>query len=121
MYRHYYIFGSYNFSTGVKTQIEPSMLVKISEQLLPQADFGVTYIYNQSFWTGLTYRTSGALIANIRFKYISAKIKNSTLFFGYAFDFTSNKIQSVTYGTHEITVALKFGDSSKRFRWLDRY
>jgi hypothetical protein len=43
------------------------------------------------------------------------------MFFGYAYDYTLQEIQSITYGTHEITIALKFGDNSRRYRWLDRY
>lgn len=114
MSRQYYLFGSYDFSQGTTTIIQPSFLFKMSEQLKPQADIGCTYIYNQGFWAGLTYRTSGALIANIGVKY-------QNIFFGYAFDYTLQEIQRLTYGTHELTVALKFGDNSRRYRWLDRY
>jgi type IX secretion system PorP/SprF family membrane protein len=114
MSRQYYLFGSYDFSKGSSIIIQPSFLLKMSEQLKPQADIGVTYIDNQDFWAGLAYRTSGALIANIGFKY-------QNIFFGYAIDFTLQEIQRITYGTHELTVALKFGDNSRRYRWLDRY
>ncbi len=114
MGRQYYLFGSYDFSQGNNIIIQPSFLLKMSEQLRPQLDVGATYIYNQGFWAGLAYRTSGALIANIGVKY-------QNIFFGYAFDFTMQEIQRITYGTHELTVALKFGDNSRRYRWLDRY
>jgi type IX secretion system PorP/SprF family membrane protein len=121
MDRHFYAFGSFNLFTGNRTELEPSALIKISEQLKPQADIGFTYIYDQRLWAGLTYRTGGGLIANIRFRYIPDHSKWAAIFFGYAIDFTLNEIQSVTYGTHELTVALKFGDSSRRYRWLDRF
>ena len=114
MSRQYYLFGSYDFSSGSYTIIQPSFLLKMSEQLKPQIDIGATYIYNQDFWAGLAYRTSGAIIANVGVKYMN-------MYFGYAFDFTMQEIQRITYGTHEITVALKFGDNSRRYRWLDRY
>jgi type IX secretion system PorP/SprF family membrane protein len=114
MSRQYYLFGSYDFSSGRNTIIQPSFLLKMSEQLKPQADLGATYIYNEDFWAGLAYRTSGAIIANVGVKYMN-------IYFGYAFDFTMQEIQRITYGTHEITVALKFGDNSRRYRWLDRY
>ncbi len=114
MSRQYYLFGSYDFSSGSNALIQPSCLLKMSEQLKPQADIGVTYIYDQGFWAGLAFRTSGALIANLGVKY-------QNIFIGYAFDFTLQEIQRVTYGTHEITVALKFGDNTRRYRWLDRY
>ena len=114
MNRHYYLFGSYIISPTRYAEFEPSFLVMMSEQLKPQADIGLTYIANQAFWAGLSYRTSGAIIANLG-------VKKDNLFIGYAFDFTLQEIQRVTYGTHEITVALKFGDSIRKYRWLDRY
>jgi hypothetical protein len=121
MERHFYTFGSYNlYSTG-RNEFEPAVLFKISEQLMPQADIGITYIYDQRLWAGLTYRTGGGLIANIRFRYIPDHSKWTALYFGYAVDFTLSEIQRVTYGTHELTVALKFGDSTRKYRWLDRY
>lgn len=114
MSRTYYLFGSYDFSEGTITIIQPSFLLKMSEQFKPQVDIGATYIYNQGFWAGLAYRTSGAIIANIGVKY-------QNMFFGYAYDYTTQEIQTLTYGTHEITLAVKFGDNSRRYRWLDRY
>lgn len=121
MDRHYYLLGSYIFYSGTKTELQPSILLKISEQIRPQADIGFNYIYDQKFWAGLAYRTGGALISIIRFKFIPSRVKMTSVFIGYAFDFTLNKIQRLTYGTHEMTMALKFGDSAKRFRWLDRF
>jgi hypothetical protein len=108
------MFGSYIFEADRYNEFQPSLLFKMSEQLKPQIDAGVTYIYNKSFWAGLTYRTSGAIIANLGVKYLN-------LWFGYSVDFTLQEIQRITYGTHELTIALRFGDSSRRYRWLDRY
>jgi type IX secretion system PorP/SprF family membrane protein len=123
MDRHYYLFGSYNFYTGVKTELQPSLLLKVSEQVRPQVDIGFTYNYDQDFWAGISYRTGagGALIANIGMRYINSRVNMISMYFGYSFDFTLNRIQSVTYGTHELTLAVKFGNTDKRFRWLDRF
>jgi type IX secretion system PorP/SprF family membrane protein len=112
--RQYYLFGSYDFSHGPYNIIQPSFLVMTSEQLIPQADIGVTYIFHDDFWAGLAYRTSKALITTVGVKY-------QNMFIGYAFDFTMNEIQKLTYGTHEFTFALKFGDNKRKYRWLDRY
>jgi type IX secretion system PorP/SprF family membrane protein len=114
MSRQYYLFGTYSFENGPYDEIQPSLLFKMSEQFKPQADIGITYIKNKAFWIGLTYRTSGALIANVGVKY-------QKIFIGYALDFTLQEIQRISYGTHEITFAVKFGDSARRYRWLDRY
>lgn len=114
MDRHYYLFGSYSFNAGKRTELQPSILFMMSEQLKPIADIGVTYLYNQKIWAGISYRTSKAIIINFGFTH-------SNLFMGYAMDFTLQEIQRVTYGTHELTIALKFGDSARKYRWLDRY
>jgi type IX secretion system PorP/SprF family membrane protein len=112
--RHYYLFGTYDFTSGTSNVFQPSFLMVMSEQLRPQADIGINYIYKQDLWAGLSYRTSGAMIANMGVKY-------QNLFIGYSFDFTLQKIQRITYGTHEITFAVKFGDSSRKYRWMDRF
>jgi type IX secretion system PorP/SprF family membrane protein len=114
MSRQYYLFGSYIFEQGPYIELQPSFLFRMSQQYKPQADIGITYINNQAFWAGLAYRTSGAVIANIGVKY-------QKIFFGYAIDFTFSQIQRITYGTHEITFAVKFGDNARRYRWLERY
>jgi type IX secretion system PorP/SprF family membrane protein len=36
--RHYYLFGSYSFSSGSKSEIQPSFLFLMSDQLKPMAD-----------------------------------------------------------------------------------
>ena len=114
MDRHYYLFGSYSFVVGNKTELQPSGLLMMSEQVKPMADIGLTYIYDQRIWAGLSYRTSKAIIVNIGFTY-------TNIYIGYAFDFTLQEIQRVTYGTHELTMAIRFGDSARKYRWLDRY
>jgi len=114
MSRQYYLYGSYDFSMNNSVIIQPSFLMMTSEQLKPVADLGATYIYNSDFWAGLAFRTSGALVANVGVRY-------ENIFIGYAYDYTMSQIQRATYGTHEITFAIKFGDNKRRYRWLDRY
>ena len=112
--RHYTFFGTYDFSQGAYNFIQPSFLFIATEELQYMADVGVTYIFDNNLWLGVAYRTSKAVIANV-------VVRHNNMFFGYAFDFTLNDIQRVTYGTHELSFAMKFGDSSRKFRWLDRY
>ena len=118
LFRHYYLFGSYNFEPTKDIELRPSVLLMMSEQQMPYikplAEIGLNFVYNESFWAGLSYRTSGAIIANLGVKY-------SNIYIGYAFDFTLQEVQQITYGTHELNIAWKFGDSARRYRWLDRY
>ena len=78
------------------------------------ADIGVTCNYDQKIWAGVSYRTSKALVANLGVRY-------TNLFIGYSYDFTLSEIQRLTFGTHELSLAVKFGDSARKYRWLDRY
>jgi type IX secretion system PorP/SprF family membrane protein len=121
MDRHYYFTGTYNFETGVRGELQPSMLLKVSEQVRPQLDLGLTYNYNNDFWAGLAYRTGSAVVAHVGMRHFTSRVKLTSMYFGYSFDFTLNKIQRATYGTHELTVAIKFGDVDKRFNWVDRF
>ena len=77
----------------------------------------MTRIYGRVWHTGPV----GSIIANVRFKYVPKSTLSSAIFIGYAFDFSINQIQRVTYGTHELTIAVKIGDSRRKYRWLDRY
>jgi len=114
MDRHYYLFGSYSIDVATNRELQPSALFMMSEQAKPMADIGLTYVYDQRIWAGLSYRTSKAIIANFGMTY-------TNIYIGYAFDFTLQEIQRVTYGTHELTLAIRFGDSARKYRWLDRY
>ena len=122
MSRHYYAFGSYSILTANNLEIEPSILLKMSEQILPQADMALTLIYDQTFWLGGGYRTGGfygtssqgALIAFVRVRW-------GNMYVGYSYDYTLSEIESITSGSHEMVLALKLGSGNKKFRWLDRY
>ena len=114
MMRHYYLFGSYTLPLTVETDLQPNLLIKMSEQFKPQVDLGVNYLLREDFWAGLSYRTGNIIIASIGARF-------DALYFGYSFDFSLSEIQSVTYGSHEIMIAMKLGSTARRYRWLDRY
>ena len=112
--RTYYLFGNYDIEPDNKNLIQPSVMLKMSEQLRTQADIGVTWSYDNKIWIGTTFITGSAIIANVG-------VRRDRLFFGYSFDFTLNAIQMSTYGSHEFIMAVRFGDTPRKYRWLDRY
>jgi len=113
MERNYYMFGGYDFELTSQLVLEPSSLLKIAENGAFQGDFGVKLFYDQSYWGGLTYRTGSAII-------LMAGLSIDRYVFGYAFDYSLSSIMKHSYGSHEFMFALKWGDNSKRFRWLNR-
>jgi len=114
MLRHYYLLGGYIFPLQNKFFLEPSILIKTTEELLYQIDFSAKLQYKTDYWIGLSYRTAGAVI-------LFASIRLDKFYFGYAFDYTLSSIMKHSLGSHEFMMAVKFGDSARRFRWLDRY
>ena len=103
MVRHYYILGGYTFQVSNDFEIEPSTLLKGTEHTPFQADINVKGIYKQSYWLGVSYRTSKSIIAMIGIKYQS-------FIFGYAFDYATSDIKNYQSGTHEIVLGYNFGE-----------
>lgn len=108
----YYIFtGGYKIQTSPRWVFEPSVLVKTSNLLLSgiQADISTRVYYKEDYWVGLSYRTNDAVI-------IMTGLKYDKFYFGYAFDFTLTEIRKLSFGTHEITLAMRFSGNPRMFR-----
>jgi hypothetical protein len=48
-------------------------------------------------------------------------LKYDRFHIGYAVDFTLTQIRKQSFGTHELTLAVKFGESARRYRWINAY
>jgi hypothetical protein len=62
----------------------------------------------------VSWRTNDAIIALVGLKY-------DRFYFAYAFDFTLTDIRTQSFGTHELSLAVKFGESARRYRWINAY
>jgi len=115
--RHYYLIGGYNFDINNYLIIEPSILLKTSEMWKFQLDLsGKLYIY-EDYWAGLSYRTGAQAGAVI----IMGGVRVDKFFFGYSFDYTLSSIMKHSFGSHEFMIAMKLGDTARRYKWLIRY
>ncbi len=115
--RHYYLIGGYNIDINDYLILEPSVLLKTSEIWKFQLDLtGQLYIY-ENYWAGLSYRTGATAGAII----IMGGVKVDKFYFGYSFDYTLSSIMRHSFGSHEFTLAVKLGDSARRYKWLIRY
>jgi type IX secretion system PorP/SprF family membrane protein len=114
MKRYFHLIGGYDIVVNDYFSIEPSILVKSTGSFKAQADFNTKFLFNDEYWAGFSYRTGGALI-------FMGGVRVDKFFFGYAFDYTLSSIMKHSYGSHEFMVAVRFGDSARRYRWLNRY
>jgi type IX secretion system PorP/SprF family membrane protein len=112
--RNYYLLAGYDIEITNEIMITPSTLLKMAENGAFQADLSAKLYYDQTYWGGITYRTGNALI-------LMAGLRVDKFVFGYAFDISMSSIMKHSFGTHEFIFAAKFGDSARRYRWLNRY
>jgi type IX secretion system PorP/SprF family membrane protein len=113
-YRHYWLMGGYRFELSPDVDLEPSMLLKTPENWNPQGDFTLKVYYGDLFWGGLSYRTNNSLIALLG-------VRLERLYVGYSFDWALGEISHFNYGSHEVTLSVKLGDNTRRYKWLNRY
>jgi type IX secretion system PorP/SprF family membrane protein len=126
--RTYTTMAGYRFDLIDFLFIEPSFLFKFSENIVSQLDLNVKFYYKEDYWAGISYRTgSGTKIAQETLGgrgsalIFMAGARVDKYFFGYAFDYSFSSISAKTIGSHELMLAVKFGDSARRYRWLNRY
>lgn len=113
---NFYLTGGIKIPLAVDWILEPSAFIKASDMLLKSAQMDLTarVYYKEDYWAGISYRTNDALIALLGVKY-------DRFYFAYAFDFTLTDIRRQSFGTHELSVAVKFGESARRYRWINSY
>ena len=113
---HFYLTGGVKLPVNGDWTIEPSAFIKSSDMFFKSVQMDITgrAYYKDDYWAGLSYRTSDALIVMLGMKY-------DRFYFAYAFDFTLTDIRTSSLGTHEISLAVKFGESARRYRWINAY
>jgi len=113
---NYFLTGGIKFPLTPDWILEPSTLIKASDMLLKsiQMDLTARVYYKEDYWVGLSWRTNDAIIALMGLKY-------DRFYFAYAFDFTLTDIRKQSFGTHELSLAVKFGESARRYRWINAY
>jgi len=114
--RQYYLIGGYRIEPYKSPfAIEPSLLFTMTEKLQYSLDINVKGYYKQDYWAGISFRTSKAIVMMFGARY-------QQFTFGYAFDHSFSDISSMgRFGSHEIMIGYKIGDTARRYRWLNRF
>lgn len=113
---NFFLTGGVKFPLSSEWILEPSAFIKASDMFFKsiQADITARVYYKEDYWAGMSYRTNDAVIMLLGAKF-------DRFYFAYAFDFTLTEIRKQTYGTHELSLAVKFGESARRYRWINAY
>ena len=101
--RHYYLVGGYRFDINSEFTLEPSVLFKLIEAGVFQADINVLASYKDMVWAGTSFRPLSSLVFLAGFKYEKFSI-------GYSFDMSFTDIRIASYGSHEILLMYNFNN-----------
>lgn len=93
--RHYYVMGGKKFRNVASGDIDVQFMLR-TDMIKYSADLNVRYFWRGIAYGGLTYRTIDAVGVMLGWM----PIRNMTI--GYSYDFTTNKLASVSRGSHEI-------------------
>jgi len=102
--RHHFLSMGGFFAAGKKVKIEPSVLFKLTEKGLFQADLGIKSIFSDMFALGVYYRTGDAVLPFIG-------VDTRHLVFGYSYGIILGDIKKYSVGSHEIMLILKINNS----------
>jgi type IX secretion system PorP/SprF family membrane protein len=113
---HYFLTGGIKIPLNNTWTLEPSGFIKSSDMFFKafQMDLTARIYYKEDYWAGLSLRTNDAIIVMLGLKY-------DRFYFAYAVDFTLTDLRRQSFGTHELTLAVKFGESARRYRWINAY
>jgi type IX secretion system PorP/SprF family membrane protein len=93
--RHYHLLGGYKFTLTEAFDLEPSTLLKGTFKTPFQVDINVKGIYQDDYWLGFSYRSSGDVIAMLGLAY-------KEFVFGFAFDYATSRLSHYQSGTYEV-------------------
>lgn len=102
--RHFYGTVSYSISLDQDFELLPIGIVRFTPGSPLSYEGGAKIRYRNTFWAGGTYRHLAAATGMVGFNL-------SKLFdLCYAFDFTTNKVQNVSIGSHEIVLGIRLNN-----------
>ncbi len=114
MERIFYLMGGYSFGTDNGVAVEPVVLFQSNLKASFQYDIGSKFYYGDQYWGGISYRSVGAVVFMVGLRYERFHI-------GYAYDYSLNSMSHQNFGSHELMISIRFGDTQRRYRWLERY
>jgi len=97
--RHYFLTAGLVFDLGENVKFKPTMLTKAVWNAPVEVDLTANFLIKEKFWIGAAYRTNDAVGAIVQW------IINNKLRLGYAFDYSTTKLQNYHNGSHEIMIS----------------
>lgn len=104
--RHIFMYAGYKFKVVDDVVIEPAIMAKWVDPTPVSFDANIRVIYKDMAWVGFSYRMNDATAVMAGFTI------NQSLVFAYSFDMPTSDIKTVTSGSHEIMIAIRFREAA---------
>lgn len=88
----------------------PSGLMRSTLRSTPVVDINLSLLWNEVFWTGISYRTTNTISAVLQYE-ISEQFQ-----IGYSYDYELNRLTSFNTGSHEIFLGFNYNVFKSRMR-----
>ena len=100
---HFFMTAGKRFLLGEDFNLVPSIMLKYVQPLPVQPEFNVKLQYRDYLWVGGGYRVEdgGTVMAGLNI--------SNTFNVGYAYDYTTSRLNAFTKGTHEIMIGFTIG------------
>jgi type IX secretion system PorP/SprF family membrane protein len=112
---HLFLTGGYRFLISDDINAVPSIMIKYVSPLEPQFDANVKFQYRDLLWIGGSCRFKDGYAAML-----GLNVGNA-FNVGYAYDYTTSNLGTVSRGTHEIIIGFlvgnRYDDSCPRNIW----
>jgi len=112
---HLFATAGYRFLLSEDLNLTPSVLVKYISPVKPQLDFNAKLQYRDLLWAGGSFRSQEGFAGMV-----GLNVSN-TLNVGYAYDYTTSRLNNFSKGTHEVIVGFlignRYGDSCPKNVW----
>jgi type IX secretion system PorP/SprF family membrane protein len=100
---HYYLVSGYHIGLGEEFRLEPSVMMKLTDENIFQVDGSLRGVFRNRFWLGGLYRSGDAMAAMAGFSV------GKVFDVAYAYDFTTSGLRQVSSGSHEVSLTFRFG------------
>lgn len=110
---HYYAIAGYVFDINSNLKFKPSFLTKYTNGAPLSSDATASFLFNEKFWLGASYRMNGKERA---IGFLTDFQVNRQLRVGYAYEISTGEIRPYTSGSHEIILIYEFNFLRDRYR-----
>lgn len=107
---HYYFIGGYVFDLSDNLKFKPAFLTKAVSGAPLSTDISANFLIHEKFTIGASHRWDDSVSALLGFQI------NSSLFIGYAFDYSITELNKYNDGSHEFILRYQLQKNAKQIK-----